>query len=313
MRSRPPCCARRPSSAAASFIMGRMALVSTSAACPRPSAVRQHGEEVRVHERLAAREADGAHRQPVLGDFIEVGRDIRRGEVGQPVVAGGAFDVAVAAREVAQRARVEPQRIERPQRHLRARLPLGGQGGILELGGIERRKGLQHGASSTTDGAACVIPLSVVIPALNAARTLPGTIASLGPVAEIVVVDGGSVDGTAALARAAGARVVRTGRGRGGQIAAGIAAARHDGLLILHADTRLAPGWAAAAAAHLAARPDHAAHFRFRLDSADPRARRLERAVAWRCRVLGPCRMAIRACCCPARCWSGPGACGRGR
>jgi hypothetical protein len=33
-------------------------------------------------------------------------------------------------------------------------------------------------------------------------------------------------------------------------------------------------------------RPDAAGFFRFRLDSADPRARRLERAVAWRCRAL---------------------------
>jgi hypothetical protein len=31
---------------------------------------------------------------------------------------------------------------------------------------------------------------------------------------------------------------------------------------------------------------DKAAYFRFVLDSADPRARRLERLVAWRCRVL---------------------------
>jgi hypothetical protein len=32
--------------------------------------------------------------------------------------------------------------------------------------------------------------------------------------------------------------------------------------------------------------PDRAGYFRFALDSDDPRARRLERLVAWRCRVL---------------------------
>ena len=36
----------------------------------------------------------------------------------------------------------------------------------------------------------------------------------------------------------------------------------------------------------MAAGPGKAAYFRFALDSDDPRARRLERLVAWRCRVL---------------------------
>ena len=36
----------------------------------------------------------------------------------------------------------------------------------------------------------------------------------------------------------------------------------------------------------MAERPDRAGYFRFALDSADPRARRLERLVAWRCRVF---------------------------
>ncbi|MBV9749748.1 MAG: hypothetical protein JO157_13135 [Acetobacteraceae bacterium] len=38
--------------------------------------------------------------------------------------------------------------------------------------------------------------------------------------------------------------------------------------------------------AHMANKPGCAAYFRFALDSADSRARRLERWVAWRCRVL---------------------------
>jgi rSAM/selenodomain-associated transferase 2 len=134
------------------------------------------------------------------------------------------------------------------------------------------------------------IPLSVVIPALNAAAMLPGTLAALGGApAEVVLVDGGSADGTPAVAAAAGARVVAAPRGRGGQIAAGIAAARHPWLLLLHADTRLAPGWAAAVAGIIAdpASAGRAWHFRFALDDSAPAARRLERAVAWRCRVLG--------------------------
>jgi len=128
--------------------------------------------------------------------------------------------------------------------------------------------------------------VTVVIPTLNAASVLSGSLAALGGFADIVVADGGSADGTPDIARAAGAVIVTGPRGRGVQIAAGIAAARSPWLLLLHADTRLALGWAAAAAAHIREAPDRAGYFRFALDSADPRARRLERAVAWRCQAL---------------------------
>ncbi len=125
-----------------------------------------------------------------------------------------------------------------------------------------------------------------MIPTLNAASVLPRALAALDGQAAIVVADSGSTDGTPEIARAAGAVVVTGLRGRGVQIAAGIAAARSPWLLLLHADTRLAPGWAAVAAAHMRAAPGRAGYFRFALDSGDPRARRLERAVAWRCRAL---------------------------
>jgi rSAM/selenodomain-associated transferase 2 len=128
------------------------------------------------------------------------------------------------------------------------------------------------------------VNLSVVIPTLNAAATLPATLAAIGPGPEIVIADGGSTDATAAVATPA--RVITAPRGRGSQLAAGIAAASHDWLLLLHADTTLSPGWQGVAEAHIANGPPAAGYFRFRLDSADPRARRLERLVAWRCRVL---------------------------
>ena len=128
--------------------------------------------------------------------------------------------------------------------------------------------------------------LSVVIPALNAAAGLPATLAALGDIpAEVVLVDGGSTDGTADLAAQGGACVVRAPRGRGGQLAAGAAAARGPWLLLLHADTVLDPGWADAVRDAMRD-PGRAAYFRFALDDAAPAARRLERAVAWRCRVL---------------------------
>jgi rSAM/selenodomain-associated transferase 2 len=138
--------------------------------------------------------------------------------------------------------------------------------------------------------------LSVVIPTLDAAATLEATLLSLdGAAFEVVVADGGSRDGTPALARRLGARVVQGPRGRGAQLAAGVAASSGRWLLLLHADTRLLPGWQAAMRSHLAAAalpgdgpgavPEPAGYFRLALDSADPRARRLERLVAWRCRA----------------------------
>src|SRR4051812_40973076 len=119
--------------------------------------------------------------------------------------------------------------------------------------------------------------LSVVIPTLNAAGTLPGTLTSVAEADEIVVADGGSSDGTAHLATSLGARVIEAPRGRGPQLAAGIAAARGPWLLLLHADTRLAPGWS-----RVTVPAQRAGYFRFALDSDDPHARRLERLVAWR-------------------------------
>ncbi len=132
--------------------------------------------------------------------------------------------------------------------------------------------------------------LSAVIPTLNAAAGLGATLAALASqVDQVLVADGGSTDTTSAIAAAAGARVIAAPRGRGSQLAAGIAAADTPWLLLIHADTRPGPGWRAAAAAFMAdpVNAARAAYFRFALDDAAPQARRLERAVAWRCRALG--------------------------
>ena len=123
--------------------------------------------------------------------------------------------------------------------------------------------------------------ISVVIPTLNAARTLPATLDSVREADEVVVVDGGSSDDTAALASSLGTTLVRTNPGRGAQLRQGVQVARGDWLLLLHADTRLMAGWRQVIPA-----PGQAGYYRFALDSDDPRARRLERLVAWRCRVL---------------------------
>lgn len=132
--------------------------------------------------------------------------------------------------------------------------------------------------------------LSVLIPTLNAAPDLPACLAAVKTVAdEVVVADGGSTDGTPAIARACGAGVVAASPGRGGQLMAAAAAARGDWLLALHADTTLAGNWAAAARAFMAAPQGRecAGYFRLRFDDGAAAARRLEAVVAWRCRRLG--------------------------
>ena len=131
--------------------------------------------------------------------------------------------------------------------------------------------------------------LSIVIPALDSAGCLTRTLDALaGGGGEIIVADGGSRDGTPALARSLGARVVTSAPGRGAQLMAGAAAARGRWLLFLHADTRLSPGWRDAAGKFMAAGGEaRAAAFRYALDDDSPAARRLESLVAWRCRLLG--------------------------
>lgn len=112
-------------------------------------------------------------------------------------------------------------------------------------------------------------PISIVIPTLNAAAELGPCLAALteglqaGLIRELIVSDGGSADGTQALAEAAGALLVSGPAGRGAQVARGVAAAGGAWLLILHADTRLAPGWSNAVSAHLAG-PERAGWFRLR-------------------------------------------------
>lgn len=134
--------------------------------------------------------------------------------------------------------------------------------------------------------------LSVVVPTLDAAATLPATLGALQPAPlplEILVVDGGSNDGTAAIARSAGCRLLTAPRGRGAQLAAGAAAATAEWLLFLHADSRVQAGWVEAVSGHMQ-RPGAtatAAFFRLRLDSDAPGARRVERLANRRARWLG--------------------------
>ncbi|QUJ75273.1 TIGR04283 family arsenosugar biosynthesis glycosyltransferase [Sulfitobacter albidus] len=99
--------------------------------------------------------------------------------------------------------------------------------------------------------------LSVVVPTLNAEPALAGCFAALmegldaGLIRELIVSDGGSHDATGAVAQAWGADVIHGPAGRGGQLRRGVAEARGDWILILHADTVLSAGWAETVRHHI--------------------------------------------------------------
>ncbi len=85
--------------------------------------------------------------------------------------------------------------------------------------------------------------LSIILPVLDEAANIRAALEALAPLrangAELIVVDGGSRDGTSDIARALADVVIAAPRGRGAQMNAGAAIARGEVLLFLHADTRL--------------------------------------------------------------------------
>ena len=86
--------------------------------------------------------------------------------------------------------------------------------------------------------------ISVVIPTLDEAEGIVRAVESVvAPGVEVIVVDGGSRDGTCRLARDAGARVLEGVRGRARQLRLGGEESTGDAVLFLHADTRLESGW----------------------------------------------------------------------
>ena len=98
------------------------------------------------------------------------------------------------------------------------------------------------------------MPLSAVIISKNAATQLGECLASLAFADEVLVVDSGSSDGTAELARAAGARVIdKEWLGFGPQKQFAVEQAKHDWVLCLDADERVSDALRASITAELAA------------------------------------------------------------
>ncbi len=127
--------------------------------------------------------------------------------------------------------------------------------------------------------------VSVIIPTLDEAEGIPALVATLRSepgLAEIIVADGGSTDGTPAIAEAQGVRVIESARGRGQQLCAGAAAASGEILLFLHADSVFPAGGLAALAAALDRDPaTPGGNFRVVFDGDSGFARWLTGFYAW--------------------------------
>jgi rSAM/selenodomain-associated transferase 2 len=125
------------------------------------------------------------------------------------------------------------------------------------------------------------LSLSIIIPVLDEAGHIAAALADAAarcPGAEVVVVDGGSRDGTAQVAaRHPGVRVLESPPGRARQMNAGARIASGTSLLFLHADTRLPPGAGELVAQALAPPDAVAGRFDVRFDS----GRRVLRVVAF--------------------------------
>lgn len=130
--------------------------------------------------------------------------------------------------------------------------------------------------------------ISIIIPALDEAGAIEKTIGSTAAEGrrEIIVVDGGSTDGTPDLARALGARVVRSTPPRAQQLNLGALEATGDILLFLHADTRLPTGYDSAVLRAVESPSFVAGAFGLGIDSPRPGFRLLERLVDIRSRFF---------------------------
>lgn len=136
--------------------------------------------------------------------------------------------------------------------------------------------------------------ISVVIPTCNSEEGLARTLSSLvtaaaeGVIREVVIVDGGSSDGTKLVAEAAGCSLIEHTGNWGERINAGVGAMRRSPwLLILPPHVDVDANWHREASVFME-RIDRAgrnrtdaACFRLEFDSFDWRARMAERVVAW--------------------------------
>jgi glycosyltransferase involved in cell wall biosynthesis len=125
----------------------------------------------------------------------------------------------------------------------------------------------------------------VVIPAKNEARNLPWVLENLpGGLHEVILVDGGSVDDTVAVARAHRPDIVvvqQTRRGKGNALACGFAACTGDAIVMLDADGSAHPNEIATFLRALTSGADFAKGSRFLRGGGSSDLTRLRTAGNW--------------------------------
>ena len=131
--------------------------------------------------------------------------------------------------------------------------------------------------------------ISIILPVLNEAQVLAETLAGLlpAPDLEIILVDGGSTDGTWELAGSfPGLKRLRAPRGRGSQMNAGARVARGEIFAFLHADTKLEPAHVATLRTAVADPSFGAGAFELLLIPPVPALRFIAWGANWRCRLF---------------------------
>jgi rSAM/selenodomain-associated transferase 2/rSAM/selenodomain-associated transferase 1 len=152
---------------------------------------------------------------------------------------------------------------------------------------IDRAEDLPFWAETNSAKAMGSGKVSVIVPALNEAAHLPATLeaAQRGQPHEIIVVDGGSADDTAKIARSLDCIVLSGPRCRARQMNVGAAAATGEYLLFLHADTLLPADYATHVSEVLAQSEAVGGAFMFATSDDFAGRKLVERATNWRTRL----------------------------
>ncbi len=130
--------------------------------------------------------------------------------------------------------------------------------------------------------------ISVIIPVLNDAEALDSALSRTQDCTgvEWIVVDGGSSDESAEVARSRDVQVLHSPPGRARQMNAGAEVAGGTFLVFLHADTRLPEGFDSHIRRILTESGVAAGAFQLQIDAPSARLRLIERAANWRSRCL---------------------------